>query len=155
MKVKDVMTREVQSCGADTNLAEAAKMMWDSDCGVLPVLDREGKVIGIITDRDICMAVATKHKSAAEIAVWETISGKVYGCALYDDIKDALKTMEREQVRRLPVVNGDGLLQGILCMNDIVLHAEEAKGKKLPDLSYEDVMRTLKSICAHRVLVGI
>lgn len=60
MKVQDIMTRDVQCCGPGTNLAAAAKMMWDSDCGALPVLNVEGKVIGVITDRDVCMATATK-----------------------------------------------------------------------------------------------
>jgi len=67
MKVKDFMNSPVQCCGPDTNLAAAAGMMWDSDCGILPVVDREGKVIGLITDRDICMAVATKHRLASDI----------------------------------------------------------------------------------------
>jgi len=155
MKVKDVMTRDVQSCGADTNLAEAAKMMWDSDCGALPVLDREGKVIGMITDRDICVAVATRHQLASDIAVSEVISWKVYACGPDDDLKAALKTMREEKVRRLPVVDGDGVLQGILSINDVVLHAEEARGKHLPEISYDEVMNTFKALCAHRVLVGI
>lgn len=63
MKVQDIMTPEVQSCGLDTNLSTAAKMMWDSDCGTLPVVSREGKVLGMVTDRDICMSVATKNKA--------------------------------------------------------------------------------------------
>ncbi len=155
MKVQDIMTRSVQFCAPNTNLAEAAKMMWDRDCGVLPVLNVEGKVLGVITDRDICMATATRNKPAAEITVWETISGKAHTCCPTDDVHTALDIMKREKVRRIPVVDEDGILQGILSMNDLVLNAEETKGKKVPELSYEDVMRTLKAISAHRTLVGI
>lgn len=155
MKVQDIMTRDVQCCGPDTNLAVGGKMMWDSDCGVLPVLNVEGKVLGVITDRDICMAVATRNKLASEITVWETVSGKACTCRDTDDIHTALDIMKREKVRRLPVVDEDGVLQGMLSMNDLVLNAEETKWKKRPDLSYGDVMHTLKAISEHRVLVGI
>jgi len=155
MKVLDIMTREVQCCGPDTNLAAAAKMMWDSDCGALPVLNIEGHLLGVITDRDICMAVATRNKPASEITVWETVSDKAYTCLVSDDVHTALGTMKRERVRRLPVVDKNGVLQGMLAMNDLVLRAEETKSRKVPELSFEDVMWTLKAISAHRVLVGI
>ena len=155
MKVQDIMTRDVQCCGPDTNLAVAAKMMWDSDCGVLPVLNVEGKVLGVITDRDICMAVATRNKPASEISVWETVSGKACTCRETDAIHTALDIMKREKVRRLPVVDEDGVLQGMLSMNDLVLNAEETKAKKAPEMSYGDVMHTLRAVSQHRVLVGI
>ena len=155
MKVQDIMTSDVQCCGPDTNLAAAAKMMWDSDCGALPVLNVQGQVMSMITDRDICMAAATKNKPAWDITVWETVSGKVYTCHMSDDVHTALDIMKREKVRRLPVVDEDGVLQGIVAMNDFVLLAGEAKGGKAPALSYEDVVRTMKAISAHRVLVGI
>jgi CBS domain-containing protein len=155
MKVQDIMTRDVQCCGPDINLAAAAKMMWDSDCGVLPVLNVEGRVLGVITDRDICVAVATRNKLPSEITVWETVTGKACTCRDTDDVHTALEIMKREKVRRLPVVDEDGFLQGMLSMNDLVLNAEETKAKKAPALSYEDVMYTLKAISAHRVLVGI
>jgi CBS domain-containing protein len=155
MKVQDIMTSDVQCCGPDTNLAVAAKMMWDSDCGALPVLNVQGRVMSMITDRDICMATATKNKPASDITVWETVSGKAHTCQLTDDVHTALDIMKREKVRRLPVVDEDGVLQGIVAMNDFVLLAGEAKGGKAPALSYEDVIRTMKAISAHRVLVGI
>jgi CBS domain-containing protein len=155
MKVQDIMTSDVQCCGSDTNLAAAAKMMWDSDCGALPVLNVQGQVMGMITDRDICMASATKNKPASDITVWETVSGKAYTCLMSDDVHTALDIMKREKVRRLPVVDEDGVLQGIVAMNDFVLLAGEAKGAKTPALSYEDVVRTMKAVSAHRALVGI
>jgi CBS domain-containing protein len=155
MHVEEIMTRDVVCCGPDTNLAAAAKMMWDTDCGALPVLNARGEVVGMITDRDICMAAATKNKPPSDIAVWETVSGKTYTCKPSDDVQAALDIMKRERVRRLPVVDDDGVLQGIVAMNDLVLAAEEAKGKKKPALSFDDVMRTMKAISAHRILVGI
>lgn len=155
MKVQDIMTSDAQCCGPNTNLAAAAKMMWDSDCGALPVLNVQGQVMGMITDRDICMAAATKNKPASDITVWETASGKFYTCHMSDDVHTALDIMKREKVRRLPVVDEDGVLQGIVAMNDFVLLAGEAKGAKAPAVSYEDVVRTMKAISAHRALLGI
>lgn len=155
MKVKDIMINPVRSCGPETNLNAAAMMMWDSDCGALPVVNYEGKVVGMITDRDICMATATQKRPPSEITVFETITGQVHACAPDDDIRDAMDTMAKHQVRRLPVVNDIGLLAGILSMNDIVLQAGEAKWRKTPDITYEDVVRALKAIDAHRILVGL
>ena len=109
MKVQDIMTSDVHCCGPDTNLAAAAKMMWDSDCGALPVLNVQGQVLSMITDRDICMATATKNRPASDIIVWETVSGKAHTCHLSDDVHTALDTMKREKVRRLPVVDEDGV----------------------------------------------
>ncbi len=150
MKVQEVMTSHVKSCRPETNLAAVATLMWEGDCGVLPVVDNAGTVVGMITDRDLAMATATQGRLAAEIAVSEVISGTVYACTVDEDVKPALKTMRHERVQRLPVGNEDGMLQGILCMNDRVLRAEEAKGRHVPDCSYEEVMSTLKAICAHR-----
>lgn len=155
MQVKDIMISPVQSCGPETNLGTAAMTMWDSDCGALPVVNYEGKVVGMITDRDICMAAATKNRPPSEITVFETITGKVYACAPGDDIHDAMDTMAKHQVRRLPVVDDTGGLVGILTMNDIVLHAGEAKWTRAPAISHEDVVRTCKAIDAHRILVGL
>lgn len=154
MQVRDIMTREAQCCGPETNLAAAAKMMWDSDCGLLPILNVEGQVLGVVTDRDICMASSTRNRPPSAITVWETSSGKAITCRLDDDIRTALDLMERGKVRRLPVVDEEGVLQGMLSMNDLVLAAGEHRGRSVPDLPVEDVVKTLKAICAHRVLAG-
>jgi CBS domain-containing protein len=154
MNVEELMTRDVQCCGPETNLAEAAKMMWDSDCGAVPVVDSRGKVVGMVTDRDICMAASTKHRAPADITAWETSSGCAVTCHRRDDIHRALDLMERSKVRRLPVVDDEGCLQGILSLNDLILAAGEHRGRSAPELSVEDVVRALKRISAHRVLAG-
>jgi len=154
MKVQDIMTSDAQCCGPDTNLAAAAKMMWDSDCGALPVLNAQGRVVGMITDRDICMAAATKNKPPSEITVWETTSGKASRCLPTDDVHIALDIMKRERVRRLPVVDEEGVFQGIIALNDFLLAAQETRGTNIPAVSYEDVVHTMKAISAHRMLLG-
>ncbi len=147
MKITEVMTKDVQSCTPETNLADAAMRMWENDCGTLPVVDTDGKVIGMITDRDICIAAATKHQDIAGIKVNEVTTGQVQSCTPETSLRDALKTFEQARVRRLPVVDDDGKLQGILSMNDIVLHTGEERDKKGTGVSYADVMNTFKAIC--------
>jgi CBS domain-containing protein len=149
MKVEDVMTETVTSCKPDTNLAEAVALMWEADCGALPVVADGGKVIGIITDRDIAIAVGTRDRRPSQTPVSEVMSKKVYACAPDDDIHIALKTMRKDKIRRLPAIDEKGILRGIVSMNDVVLHAEKFDGRKTIDLSYDDAVNTLKAICEH------
>ncbi|MDQ5844343.1 MAG: CBS domain-containing protein [Acidobacteriota bacterium] len=151
MKVKDIMTANAKTCTLTDNLAEAARLMWEEDCGSVPVVAEEGKVVGLITDRDICMAALTKGRNESSIAIEDVISGKLFTCQPEDDIHSALDTMRDNKVRRLPVVTADGKLSGMLSMNDVVLKAAEAGGKKAPELSYGDVVNTYKSICQHQL----
>src|SRR5215472_7354603 len=148
MKVAELMTRNVQSCTPETNLSAVAMQMWDGDFGTLPVVDDEGKVIGMITDRDICIAAATRNQDVASIKVGEVTTGQVQSCAPEMSVRDALMIFEKARVRRLPVVDEDKKLQGILSMNDIVLHTEEGRDKKTTGVSYADVVNTFKAICA-------
>src|SRR5947207_3370482 len=130
MKVQDVMQATVKFCGPETNLARATALMWETDCGVLPVVVDGGKAIGVITDRDIAIALGTRNKPASDISVTEVMTAVPYTTSAEDDVHDALKVMRKEQVRRLPVVNSDGVLTGILCLNDIALQAVPSNGKK-------------------------
>lgn len=148
MKVQDIMTTDVETCGPDSDLAAAAVIMWRRDCGSVPVVEEARRVVGMITDRDICMAVATRNKLASAIKVSEVISGRVYACAPEDSIKDALETMQSAQLRRLPVVDDEGTLHGILSINDVVLHS--AKGRSKKHVSHRDVIATLKVLSEHR-----
>jgi CBS domain-containing protein len=147
MKAEEIMTRNVHSCRPDASLAQAAAIMWDYDFGAMPVVDDSNRVMGMITDRDIAIAAATKGRRATDITVGEVMSGNVYACAGDEDVKSALRTMRRERVRRLPVISGDGRLVGILSINDIVQRAEESKGRQVPDISYDDVVSTFKAVC--------
>lgn len=153
MKVQDLMTTSPAACTVTTSLHDAGSMMWHHDCGILPVVAEGGKVIGVITDRDICMAGVLTGRNLANIAVEDVMSGRVFACRDDDDVRTALKTMQENKVRRLPVVDERGLLQGILSMNDIVISAEDAKDKKVARVSYGDVVNTYKSICQHQMSI--
>ena len=147
MRVKDVMTVDTTCCAPGSNLADTAGLMWERDCGVIPVIDQEQKIIGMITDRDICMAAAMTGRDLANISVHEVISEGVCGCNSEDDIHQALVTMRENQLRRLPVLDDEGKVQGILSLNDVVLRAEQ--DKKAASLA-ADVLETLKAISRHR-----
>jgi CBS domain-containing protein len=142
MKVREIMTSDVKTCRPETNLAEVVKLMWEQDCGVLPVVKSDGRVSGMITDRDISVAIATRGQAADRIAVHDVIAGKAYTCSLDDDAIVALKTMKSQRVRRLPVVDAEGRLKGILSLSDVVTHADAA--------SPTEIVSTMASICEHR-----
>jgi CBS domain-containing protein len=150
MKVKDAMNETVRFCHFDASLAEATAMMWEHDCGALPVVADGKKTVGIITDRDIAIAVGTRSMPAWAIPVSDAMSKVLYSVSAEDDIHTALKLMRKDKVRRLPVIDKEGRLEGILSLNDIALHAEHPNGKTTPALSYEDVVSTFKAICEHR-----
>ena len=150
MKVREIMTTDVEGCGPETNLAAAARIMWEKDCGSVPVLDSEGRVIGIITDRDICMALTTRNQLASEVTAGDVMGGAAKTCAPEDNASAALKTMQTEQLRRLPVVVDDGKLVGILSLNDVILNSKQGKSKKGAHVSHAEVMDTLKALSRHR-----
>jgi CBS domain-containing protein len=148
MKVKDVMTKEVKTCAPETDLAAAAMSMWMRDCGVLPVVDGRGQVVGMITDRDICIATGCRRRDPATILVSEVMTQQVYSCSPQNDVSEALQIMRQKQVRRLPVIDFAGKLCGVLSMNDVALKVQP--DAKAPEPGAQDIHATLKSICAHR-----
>ena len=145
MYVSEVMHSPAECCNSDTNLDSVAKLMWDHDCGAIPVVDDLNKPIGILTDRDIAMGSFLNHKPLWEISSKEVANKRpLFTCKRDDDIRNVLETMEREKVRRLPVVNSDGELEGIVSIDDIVFFT-----KKGSDLSYDDTVGTLKAVSVH------
>jgi CBS domain-containing protein len=144
MRVKEVMVGTPISCNTETNLASAVEMLWIRNCGMLPVVGNDGKVVGVVTDRDICIALGTRDQLPGEVTVGEVMSGKLFFCAPDDDVRSALDTMRREKVRRLPVVGNDGIIQGVLSMDDLVHLAGDRS--RMAELTYEDVLNTFKAI---------
>jgi len=144
MKVREVMVSDVKFCNPETNLAVAAEILWKGGVGSLPVVE-DGRVMGVITDRDIAIALGTRNARAAETLVRDVSLPKLFYCAPEDDIHLALQTMRAQRVRRLPVIGAKGALEGILCLDDVILFAEEHAG----ELTYADIIETLQGICEH------
>jgi CBS-domain-containing membrane protein len=119
--------------------------MWEADCGVVPVIDAESRVVGMITDRDVCMAAYTQGKPLWQIPVSSACSQKVYACKLNDSLQTAENLMRVAQVRRLPVVDEDGQLWGLVSLGDLAQHVHRGGGS--PDgLSYASIALTLAAI---------
>lgn len=153
MRVKDLMTSPVQHCAVHSSLADAAHVMWDKDCGFVPVVDvMEGTLAGVVTDRDACMAAYTKASPLHQIPVTVAMSRAVYSVDPEDDLPRALDVMREHQVRRLPVVDRSGVLVGVLAINDIVRGMSKATNAERRFL-HTAVMETLMRISDHRPLV--
>jgi CBS domain-containing protein len=150
MKVKDVMVKAPVVCGPETNLAAAVEILWDRNCGILPIVDDQRQVLGVITDRDIAVALGTRNRLPGEITAAEAGTRKVHSCKAMDDVRRALDRMAEEKVRRLVVVNEQNQLEGVLSMDDIVLHAATQTSGK-PDLSADDILRALKTLYSQQL----
>jgi CBS domain-containing protein len=151
MNVERLMCKTVKSCSIDQTLADAASIMWEADCGCVPVLDANHGVLGMITDRDICMAAFLNGRPLQDLHVKDVMSRQVLSVRPEDSISSAEILMRRAQIRRLPVVNHTGRLVGILSLNDIALEAEREQGARSPDLGLNDVALTLSAVCRPRV----
>jgi len=143
MKVKDIMTADVRVCSPGTTLATAAALMLDGDCGILPVVD-DGNLVGVVTDRDMYIALATRNRLASELRVGDVATTDVRTCGPDDDVHAALATMKEHRVRRLPVRGFGSTLLGIVSMNDILLAAGPKRA-----IRNDEVLDALQGICAH------
>lgn len=119
MRVEQLMNQPVRTCRRTDSLNQAAQLMWDHDCGVLPVVDDRGLLVGIITDRDICMASYTQGRSLLELVVETAMATRVFSCHIKDDIQAAERLMSEKKVRRLPVIDAGGRPAGMISLSDI------------------------------------
>ncbi len=146
MKVKEVMMGTPYNTTLQANLGKATELMWVGNCGFLPVVDAENKVCGVITDRDICIALGTRNQTAGEVRVEEVARWKVYACAPEDDVHVCLQTMREGHVRRLPVVDKNGKLAGVVSMDDLLMRSEPNRVGREPELSADEVVRGYRTI---------
>jgi len=146
MRVEKLMTRDVKSCRSDESLGHAAHLMWQHDCGFVPIVSESGAVIGIITDRDICMAAYFSGRPIAEISIGQSMSRDVSSVRPEDSVEVAEEIMKRDQIRRLPVTDSAGRLVGVLSLNDIAREAVRQPSKNA-DLALTEVASTLGAVC--------
>jgi CBS domain-containing protein len=150
MKVENLMSADVKTCRAEETLSRAAQIMWEKDCGIVPVVTDGARVVGVLTDRDICMAAYTKGKPLSQIPISSVMSTVVYSCKSDDTIAAAEALMQLRQVRRVPVVDGENRLRGILSLNDIAREADRESAKRHPELKKDEVAQTLAAVCRPR-----
>lgn len=139
MLVGHLMTRDPRSCAPDDSLDVAARLLWDHDVGVVPVV-LDGRTVGVVTDRDVCMAAYTQGRPLRELPVHVAMSRAIHAVRPDDDVARAMQVMRDERVRRLPVVDERGALRGLLSITDLTLEAS------VGDLAAQDVVDTLAAI---------
>jgi CBS domain-containing protein len=146
MIVERIMMRDVARCAPNETLEAAVRQMCDRDVGFIAITERDDRVVGVVTDRDACMAAYAKRAPLSTIRVSDVMSRHVRACRPDDELATVEETMSLFKIRRMPVVDG-GRLIGILSLDDIAMAAERGQGKHgFPSAS--EVCHTLASICA-------
>jgi CBS domain-containing protein len=151
MNVDRLMSAPAVVCRQTDSLQTATQLMWDHDCGVVPVVDERGALVGMVTDRDACMSAHWCRASLDQVPVWNAMATKVRACHATDSLESAERLMAQHQVRRLPVVDDHGRPIGVLSLNDI---ARYAVASKMTDGHDHEVTETLAAIGAPRPPFG-
>src|SRR5215472_8882516 len=119
MRVKDLMTQPACTVNVHDNANSAVKMMWEHDCGIVPVTDDEGHLIGVVTDRDVCMAAYFHGRPLTEIPIEAFMSRDPSACHAEDAVAHAEQVMSEHQIHRVPVVDQQGTPIGVLSLSDL------------------------------------
>lgn len=146
MKVREIMTRPPLTCRLETSLGLASRRMKETGCGTIAVMDHHGRVAGILTDRDLAMAVGGTNRNPSLIKAEEAMTRHVHTCAPDENLKAALDRMADFRVRRLPVLAEDGDLQGMLSIDDVIMWGVDGGA-----ITRKDLIRALRAVCADHV----
>jgi CBS domain-containing protein len=150
MRIRELMTVDVQTCAPGDLLSRAAEIMWNFDCGCVPVVDAGRRIVGMLTDRDICMAGYLQGRSVAEIPVANVMSKQVHSCGPSDTPATAERIMQEHKVRRLPVVDEDGSLVGIISLGDLAYCMQSQQTMGADGMTWLGVAHTLAAVSAPR-----
>jgi CBS domain-containing protein len=150
MRISQIMTKDAATCGPEDDLAKIGRLMFERDVGCVPVVDHERSIIGMLTDRDICMATCTQGKAPQDLQVGNIMSRQVFTCSPEDTLIEAEEVMRSHQIRRLPIVDDQNRLVGMLSLNDLALEAEHEQGLRPRQVTTHEVAATLAAICQHR-----
>jgi CBS domain-containing protein len=138
MRAHEVMSRNVAAAHPQDSVERAARLMTDWDCGALPVVNDSGRLVGMITDRDITVRVVARGLDARNARVAQAMTCEAYACHGNDHVADCMRVMSRHQVRRIPVVDDVRRLVGIISQGDLALHAgahqEPTERRELTDV---------------------
>jgi CBS domain-containing protein len=156
MRIEQLMHKDVGSVTPEQSLEEAARVMWERDCGCVPVVveDEGRRVVAMLTDRDICMAAYTQGRPLRELPVRNAMSASLYACKPSDSVEEAEAILRQGKVRRLPVVDESDQLVGIVSLSDVANAAARGRHAKKPAVSELEVAETLAAICEPRALAA-
>ena len=147
--VREIMSCPPITCRPEETLAQAARFMWDCDCGAVMVTTVEEQLVGIITDRDICMASYMSGRPLHQIQASETMARHVHSCRGEDSVHSALLSMGLHQLRRLPVVTAHDEPIGLISLNNVIRYAVSGDGRLRREL-----LETLAQVCQPRGLAS-
>lgn len=122
--VRDVMSRDPVTVQPSDNLSRAAQLMWEADCGSVPVVDGQGNLLGMLTDRDVCMSAYTRGLALHDLSVSGAMSTNLFTCKASDTLRSVMQLMGTQQIRRVPVLDDQGKLVGIVSLADVALLAQ-------------------------------
>jgi CBS domain-containing protein len=148
MHIKDIMSHPPVSAPVNSTVDEIARLMWEFDCGIVPIVEDDGRPAGVITDRDICMAAYTQGKPLSQIGVASAMAKQIVACHEADTIETAERLMRASEVRRLPVLDEENRLVGLVSMNDLARLAAHAKRSGVD----RELVRTLAAVCRPRAM---
>ena len=151
MNVGQLMKQNVRACHPNDTLNIAAQIMWDNDCGCVPVVEANRRLVGMLTDRDICMAAYTQGGALRMLRVSSAMSKKVYSCKPEDTLAAAEDVMRAKLIRRVPVTDAEGHLVGIISLNDIAREAQSEGTRAKKEVTSDEVGLTLAAICSPRL----
>jgi len=133
MRIEEVMTRTPACCTPDTELREVAQMMVEHDCGQIPLVQSTShpKVLGVVTDRDIVSRLVAQGRNPLDLRADACMSQPVITVSIDDSVEDCIQVMEAHRIRRVPVVDDEGVMRGIVSQADIAQHVSHASTGEL------------------------
>lgn len=152
MKVNEAMTAPVKCCSPNSSLEEVARMMWEADCGAIPIVDDGNRPVGVITDRDIAMCAMLRHEPLWQICASQVIEGRnnLVCCDQGDTIDDCVEMMQQAEVRRILVTDDQGALCGIVSLGDAVAFTErDTDDDDIPAIESDQLIDMLRRVSAH------
>jgi len=156
MNVEKLMTQGVVACRADDMLNDAARIMWEHDCGFVPIVESDARprVVGVVTDRDLCMAAYTRGRALWEIRIGDVMSTAVRSCRPTESLAAAEETMRESQVHRLPVLDEGDRLLGVISLADIAREAARGARSRRHGVTATEVGETLAAIRRPRAIAA-
>lgn len=155
MHAAQIMSRDVVTCGPDDSVRDAVRKMWDHDVGCVLVVDDEERLVGILTDRDVCIAAFTSERPLREIRVTSAMTKHVHSLMTTDRVQDVEVVMTTYKIHRVPIVDRENRVQGLVSLSDIAREASRELRERHPDVTDADLVTTLAQVCKARGLLPV
>jgi CBS domain-containing protein len=155
MHAGQIMSRDVITCSPDDSLRDAVRKMWDHDVGCLLVVDGEERLVGIVTDRDVCLAAFTGERPLKDIRVKSAMTSPVHSLTDTDRVQDVEVVMTTYKIHRVPIVDRENRVLGLISLSDIAREASRELRERHPDVTDADLVTTIAQLCKARGLVPL